>query len=104
MAHVALPADLKTAHWRQMFQSAPVPQDTRHWKDRVRQCAQTPLSVAGITAFVALLLLAALCPPFVQRRSDHELERGKIDVSRLLIWTALIFAAVLLLPMLAGTW
>lgn len=99
VTRVALPADLKTAHWRQMFQNAPAPQDALPWQDRARQHARTPVWVAVATAVAALLLLVALCPPFVQRRSEHELERGKVDVSRLLVWTVIIFVLVLVLPL-----
>ena len=91
--------DLKTAHWRHMFASVPTVKESQTWRQQVTQHAQTPVSVAGATCVVTLLLLLVLCPPFVQARTDQELERGKPDVKRLVGWALVVGCLALLLPL-----
>lgn len=91
--------DLKTAHWRHMFASVPSTQETLGWRQQVRRHARTPASVAGAMALLALLLLLALCPPFVQSRTNEELERGKPDLKRLFGWALVVGLVVLFLPL-----
>ena len=93
--------DLKTAHWRHMFASVPSTQETLSWRQQVHRHARTPVSVALAMALLALVLLLVLCPPFVQARTDEELERGKPDAKRLLGWALVVGAVVLFLPLAA---
>ena len=91
--------DLKTAHWRHMFASVPTTYETQSWRQQAQRHARTPVSVALAAGLLALLLLLGLCPPFVQARTDQELERGKPDVKRLLGWALLVGVVVLFLPL-----
>lgn len=95
--------DLKTAHWRHMFASVPTTQESISWRQQMQQHCRTPISVALGIALLTLLLLLLLSPPFVQARTDEELERGKPDPKRLLGWALLVGVVVLFLPLLTGS-
>ena len=96
------PPDLKTAHWRHMFETAPT-QDRGQtsWRQCAAEHGRTPVYAALATAVFAIVLLMVLCPPFVQHRSEqeHDLERGKLQLSRVLGWAAVIFVLALLVPL-----
>ena len=95
--------DLKTLYWRNMFAAAPSRTETTRfdWRKQLSHHGKTPVSVALGGAVLVLLLLLLVCPPFVQARndSDHHLQRGPIDLTRLLLWTLLGFVAILVLPL-----
>ena len=101
MQQLQPPADLKTAHWRHMFLDVPsrgegVP--FRPYAYAARK-ARTPVHAAACAALVALLLLLALSPPFVQERRGDGMERGRVSVVRLLAWGVVVFLVVLLAPL-----
>ena len=66
--------------------------------------ARTPVNAAACAALVALALLLALSPPFVQERRGGAtgMERGRVSAARLLAWGLLVFVIVLLVPLCAG--
>ena len=96
-----LPPDLKTAHWRHMFLRAnPHQGQAPPLTHSISQGVRTPVYAACAAAVLAVLILLALSPPFVQKRTPHnDIERGQLDITRLLGWGAAVFAVVLLLPL-----
>ena len=69
---------------------------TSHVSEKMR----TPVYMACAACILAILLLVALSPPFVQRRrGDNNVERGSIEIMRLLAWGAAVFACVLVAPL-----
>jgi len=86
-----------------MFAAVPSTPDALTWQQQTKRHAQTPLSVAILAAVVTLLLLLLLSPPFVQARTDEELERGKTDPKRLVAWAVVVGAIVLVLPVALPT-
>ena len=104
MQRLQPPADLKTAHWRHMFLDVPARGGAgaplRPYAYASRK-ARTPVHAAACAALVALVLLLALSPPFVQeRRTDISgMERGRVSAARLLVWGVLVFIIVLISPL-----
>ena len=106
MQRLQPPADLKTAHWRHMFLDVPARGGAgapfRPYAYAARK-ARTPVHAAACAAVVALVLLLALSPPFVQeRRVAGNMERGRVSAARLLAWGFLVFIVVLLAPLYAA--
>ena len=60
---------------------------------------RTPVYAACAAAVLAILILLGLSPPFVQRRNQNEIERGQLEIMRLLGWGLVVFAVVLLVPL-----
>ncbi len=70
---------------------------TSHVSDKMR----TPVYMACAACILSILLLVALSPPFVQRRStDNNIERGSVEIMRLMAWGAAVFVCVLVAPLL----
>ena len=96
-----LPPDLKTAHWRHMFLKANAQQgQALTLSNQISNNMRTPVYAACAAAVLTVLILLALSPPFVQKRNQNDnVERGQLEITRLLAWGAVVFAVVLLLPL-----
>jgi hypothetical protein len=70
-------------------------------KDRwVRSTLQSPLLIALLGGIVIMILLAAIRPPFVRKRSDNPIHRPSADPSKIVLIGLISAGFILIIPMI----
>ena len=91
--------DRKTARWRHQLDECiqkPPEESTRKKAERM---FKTPYVISIVVFVVSFLLLLVLRPPMVHTPGKTDIERGKLSIARLLLWSLVAALLVLFVPM-----
>ena len=91
--------DLKTARWKHQLDECIAPPAKESYRQRAERMLRTPYVVSIAVFFIALAILLVLRPPMVHTPGKQEMERGKLSVVRLLVWSLVAALLALFLPM-----
>lgn len=92
--------DLKTARWKHQLDECITKPEKESYRQRAERMLRTPYMVSIAVFFVALVLLLVLRPPMVHTPGKRDMERGRLSVVRLMIWSAVAALLALVVPML----
>ena len=90
--------DLKTARWKDKLDKCIAKPPAVTLRQRAERMFQTPYIISIAVFFISLVLLVALRPPMVHTPGKQEMERGKLSVVRLLVWSLVAALLALFLP------
>ena len=91
--------DLKTARWRHQLDECIQKPPKESTRKRAERMLKTPYFVSLVVFVVSFVLLLVLRPPMVHSPGKTDIERGKLSIVRLLLWSLVAALLVLFVPM-----